>query len=328
MSEAEDSASMNTSSNTFVDIGSAILDEHFPGADLALRRGRHIDRDDTALYQYLVDAQEVLEALYKRFGCELVHRADGYFYLLPTSDQLGKRHLSVSEMIVGQGLALLYLEPRAAESGGVVTWEAVVSHLASVMGTDALVGVFNPKKKRLDERVAQQTVRSRTQDALRKLAAMGFLEALSDGRFRLRASLMRFAEPVRGEGAPEDELRKLVQRGEVVLQPLDGAADDEDDTDEEGAADVAGRDDTGGDASAEDEDGFGSEPESADDEEGASDEDEGDEASEVGVSDEYDGSDESSGIDAGDERQWRDSESPDTVREDVELADREKVTKE
>src|SRR5687767_10921149 len=93
-----------------------VLDEVFPDVDLALRRGRHLDRDDASWYSFLVDAQAQLEAFYRRFGCELVHKSDGYFYLLPTSDKLGRRHLSQAEMLVGQALTLLYLDPHTVQS--------------------------------------------------------------------------------------------------------------------------------------------------------------------------------------------------------------------
>ena len=41
----------------------AIADEHFPEVDLALRRGRHVGRDDGAGYDYLVDAQDAPRAV-------------------------------------------------------------------------------------------------------------------------------------------------------------------------------------------------------------------------------------------------------------------------
>lgn len=210
-----------------LDLGAAILDDHFPEVDLALRRGRHIDRDDGAWYALLTDAQLALETFYRRYGCELVHKSDGYFYLLPTTDQLGKRQLSVPEMLVGQALALLYLDPKTVQSGGVVTRDEVLAHMAAVMGTDGLMQAFNPKKRRLDERVAQETVRQKVADALRKLDLGGFIEVVDSDHVRLRAALMRFAEPVRGSDAPAEALAKLVARGEVMLEPEFGPDEDE-----------------------------------------------------------------------------------------------------
>ncbi|HEX2674567.1 MAG TPA: chromosome partition protein MukE, partial [Polyangiaceae bacterium] len=169
---------MPVTDTRYLALGDVVGDELFPDVDLALRRGRHIDREDNLWYTFLVDAQALLEAFYRRYGCELIHPADGYFYLLPTGDKLGRRHLSVPEMLVGQALTLLYLDPATLQSGGVIKRADALSHLAAVMGSDALTRAFNPKRKRLDERVAQETVRGKFAEALRRLAALGFVDLL------------------------------------------------------------------------------------------------------------------------------------------------------
>jgi len=253
------------------DLGSAVSDESFPEVDLALRRGRHIDRDDTTWYAFLLDAQAVLETFYRRFGCELVHKSDGYFYLLPVTDQLGKRQLSVPEMLVGQALALLYLDPRTVQSGGVVTRDDVLTHLAGVMGTDGLMRAMNPKKRRLDERVAQEAVRARVAEGLRKLSVAGFIELGEGDSVRLRSALMRFAEPVRGSEAPEEALAKLVARGEVMLEPefeTDPDAETPFEAEADASSDDASSDDTGSDDTGSDDTGSddtGSDDASSDD---------------------------------------------------------------
>jgi len=201
----------------YLTLGDVVADELFPDVDLALRRGRHVDREDSLWYTFLVDAQALLEAFYRRFGCELIHPTDGYFYLLPTGDKLGRRHLSVPEMLVGQALTLLYLDPATLQSGGVIKRADALSHLAAVMGSDALTRAFNPKRKRVDERVAQETVRGKFAEALRRLAALGFVDLLDADALRLRPGLLRFAEPVRGRGSPAEALERLVARGELVL---------------------------------------------------------------------------------------------------------------
>lgn len=214
----------------YLALGDVVADELFPDVDLALRRGRHVDREDNLWYTFLIDAQALLEAFYRRFGCELVHPSDGYFYLLPTTDKLGRRHLSVPEMLVGQALTLLYLDPATLQHGGVIKRADALSHLAAVMGSDALTRAFNPKRKRLDERVAQETVRGKFAEALRRLAALGFVDLLESDSLRLRPGLLRFAEPVRGRGSPAEALERLVARGELVLG--DGGRDDFDNDDE------------------------------------------------------------------------------------------------
>lgn len=216
----------------FSSLGDVVLDPSFPDVDLALRRGCHIDRDDAAWYALLVDGQALLEEFYRRFGCELVHKSDGFFYLVPLTDRLPKRQLTLGEMLVGQALALLLLDPCSVESGGVVGRDVVLARLAQVMGTQALVRAFNPKKKRLDERVAQETVRTKVGEAVRRLAALGFVEPLPSNRLRLRSPLMRFAEPVRGSESREKALAALVASGEVAqgftdTQPEDADAEED-----------------------------------------------------------------------------------------------------
>lgn len=218
----------------YLALGDVVADELFPDVDLALRRGRHIDREDPLWYPFLVDAQALLEAFYRRFGCELCHPADGYFYLLPSGDKLGRRHLSVPEMLVGQALTLLYLDPATLQLGGVIKRSDALSHLAAVMGSDALTRAFNPKRKRVDERIAQETVRAKFAEALRRLSTLGFVDLLEADSLRLRPGLLRFAEPVRGRGSPAEALERLVARGEIVLG---AGADEEDAADFDGDGD-------------------------------------------------------------------------------------------
>lgn len=206
-----------------------LMDEDFPELDLALRRGRHIDRDDTTFYALLSDAQALLEPFYQRYGCELIHRTDGYFYLVPTGEKISRKQLSVPDMVIGQALALLYLDPATLDRGGTVTHEELIAQLSAVLGTDALIATFNPgKRKRIDERIAHRNVRRRVGESLRRLTRLGFVDPVEETTVRLRSTLMRFAEPVRGLSEPAEALAKLVQQGEVALAPPDPAALDED----------------------------------------------------------------------------------------------------
>jgi chromosome partition protein MukE len=224
---------------TYTELSQVVEHELFPDVDLALRRGRHIDREDGAWYSFLSDAQALLEQFYRRYGAELVQRTDGFFFLLPTGDKLGRRHLSPSEMLVGQGLTLLYLEPATVEQGGVTTREQLLGQLSASMGDDQLMLAFNAKKKRTDERVAQELVRARVSEAVRRLAGLGFVELLPEDRIRLRASLMRFAEPVRGAGGELEALSRLVASGEVALaeSAREGDGDADAERDDESVAD-------------------------------------------------------------------------------------------
>lgn len=241
----------------YAQLQDVLMDADFPELDLALRRGRHVDRDDVAWYALLGDAQDHLEAFYRRYGCELIHKADGYYYLLPTGDKLSRRQLGTGDMLVGQALALLYLHPSTVERAGLHTMEEVIAQLAAVMGNDALIRAFNPKRRRYDERVAQKNVRSRVGEAIRRLAQLGFAELVEEDQLRLRPALLRFAEPVRGLSEPAEALAQLVARGEVSLAPdaegegeladaaSDGEPDDEADDDEPADDDEASEDSRG-----------------------------------------------------------------------------------
>jgi chromosome partition protein MukE len=201
--------------SSFARLEDVILDEVFPEVDLALRRGRHIVREEPDTYAFLVDAQDHLEPFYRRFGCELIHKSDGYFYLLPSGDKLGRRQLTVAEMVVGQALTLLYLDPETLANGGLVERERLLSHLATLLGTNALVEMLLGKKKH-DERVAAEAVRAKVADAIRKLALLGFCEIVDTGRLRLRSALLRFVDPLRDRADKEEALAALVQRGELA----------------------------------------------------------------------------------------------------------------
>lgn len=211
--------------SAFPTLEAAIADDHFPEVDLMLRRGRHVGRDDGTAYDYLVDAQALLEEFYRRFGCELVQQSDGYFYLLPSGDRLGRRQLSVAEMLVGQTLALAYLDPATLQHGGLVDREVLLQRLSGLLGTEVLVRTLNPRKRKYDERIAAETVRTQVGEALRRLADLGFVDLIDEERLRLRPALMRFAEPVRGLQDPQAALERLVARGEALLG--ESAEDDE-----------------------------------------------------------------------------------------------------
>ena len=219
--------------SAFPTLEAAIGDEHFPEVDLMLRRGRHVGRDDGTAYDYLVDAQALLEEFYRRFGCELLQQSDGYFYLLPSGDRLGRRQLSVAEMLVGQTLALAYLDPATLQHGGLVGREVLLQRLSGLLGTEVLVRTLNPRKRKYDERIAAETVRTQVGEALRRLADLGFVDLIDEERLRLRPALMRFAEPVRGLQDPQAALERLIARGESLLgepSAADESANDEEST--------------------------------------------------------------------------------------------------
>lgn len=218
--------------SAFHQLEEVIQDPLFPEVDLALRAGRHIDRDDGERYAFVLDAQNLLETFYRRYGCELVHASDGFFYLLPTGDQMGRRHLTAGEMLVGQALALVYLDPTTLQAGGVTQQSVVVARLASLVGERDLIQALNPRRRKYDERVAQETVRMEIAKALRGLESLGFIDIGEGEQVRLRTGLFRFAEAVRGLSDPAEALSRLISEGKAAA----GAVSDADENDEEAGA--------------------------------------------------------------------------------------------
>lgn len=225
-------------SERFLSLEDVVRDGNFPEVDLALRKGRHIDREDVDHYAFLDDAQRHLEELYRRYGCELV-RADGYFYLLPAGDRLGRRTMSAGEMLVGQSLALLYLDPSTLKDRGIVARTLVISRLVGLVGETRLIQALNFRYRKSAERVAQEALRREIEKALLSLARMGFVEVLDEESIRIRCAVVRFAEPVRGLDEPGRGLERLIATGRAVESVRDEPVDpvdpvDADDDAEEG----------------------------------------------------------------------------------------------
>jgi len=218
--------------SAFHQLEEVVQDPLFPEVDLALRAGRHIDRDDGERYAFVLDAQSLLETFYRRYGCELVHASDGFFYLLPVGDQMGRRHLTAGEMLVGQTLALVYLEPTTVQAGGITQQSVVVARLASLVGERELIQALNPRRRKYDERIAQETVRMEIAKALRGLESVGFIDLDEGEQVRLRLGLLRFAEAVRGLSDPAEALSRLIAEGKAVAE----AAGDENEGGEEAGA--------------------------------------------------------------------------------------------
>lgn len=215
-------------STRFASLEEVIRDHMFPAVDVALRRGRHIDREDGDWYAFITDAQDHLEQLYRRYGCELVTQSDGYFYLLPTGDQLSRRHLSAGEMLVGQTLALQYLDPSTIQSGGVVTREQLLTRLAGLVGDRELAKALEPRRKRFeDERIVHEIIRKRVAEGTRRLATLGFIEILDEDHLRLRSPLLRFADPVRGLSDINVAMERLIAKGEIVDLAAEGDVETE-----------------------------------------------------------------------------------------------------
>ncbi|MBK1700142.1 chromosome partition protein MukE [Thiococcus pfennigii] len=212
-----------------------ITDPLFPSLDHRLRKGFHVDSDDIAEYGLLERAAEWLETFYAGYECRLVHGPERYWYLLSEGDLLGHRRLSPAEMLVGQVLALMRMDPAWLSETGWIPRVKVLETLENLLGRERLAAVLAPRRSGRDHHVDERKIREAVDKAIKGLEALGFLRLRSEAEELLpRRCLMRFVDPVRDSGDPRAALRQLISAGEVELDdPVGEEGDDEDDGREE-----------------------------------------------------------------------------------------------
>lgn len=220
----------------------AIIDPLFPLLDLRLRAGGHIDSDEIAAYEYLEQAAEWLESFYEGYDCRLVHGTEGFWYLLSEGDLLGHRRLSVAEMLVGQVLALIRMDPAWLSDTGWVPRSKVLEALEHLLGRERLAALLAPRSRVREHHADDRKIRDAVDKALNGLESLGFVQQRRETAELIpRRSLMRFVAPVRDAGDPRAALERLVQQGEIELgddtadgDEADGplVSDDEDDDDQ------------------------------------------------------------------------------------------------
>ncbi len=202
-------------SERYRNLGDVIADERFSGVDLALRRGRHIGLDDVEDFAFLQDTRHLLRDFYDGYGWQLEFADEGLFFLVPLNDSLGRSQLSENAMLVGQACLLLHLDRASTRDAGWVTRAQVLEHLGAVLGEEELGARLTGTKKRRETRRID-LVHQKLGGALRELHRLGFVVVKGE-RVQLRQALVRFADPVRGDGDWRRRLEDLVLRGYVVL---------------------------------------------------------------------------------------------------------------
>lgn len=193
-------------------LAEAVSHPAFAEVDLRLREGGHVDDRDLDAYAFLEDARAVLEGFYDQYGCDLCRSVDGYFYLLPRGSTLGQRTLSAAEMLVGQALCLLRLDPATLRTSGRVKRIRVVEVLDQLVGAERLSKAVNPQRRHRNLSVEDEEVRKAVDGAVRSLARLGFIEVHGD-ELVLRAPLMRFAEVVPEADDQAAGMQRLLSTG-------------------------------------------------------------------------------------------------------------------
>jgi chromosome partition protein MukE len=208
---------------TYQSLEQVIADPLFARADLDLRRGRHISADyDPFLFDFLTTGKPFLDIFYGRYEAVLLAREEGYFYLLPdrlaVPPPLGQRKLTAMEMLVGQALALMRLDPKWLETNLRIPDIAVLQLLEQILGEERLLR-FIPRRRGKDNDQDARKLREAFGAALRSLERQCFIKR--EGRseaavVRPLVSIMRFADPVRSSGDLDVALESLIAEGQIA----------------------------------------------------------------------------------------------------------------
>ena len=201
------------------DLQSVITDSLFPEVDTRLRAGCHIDISDTQQYEFIEEAEELLQQFYKGYGAGLVHGQEGFYYLLPEgSHLLGNRRLSVPEMLVGQTLALIKMDPAYLKTSGRLRVEQILNMMEMTLGQETLASLLTQRKRGKDRETDNRKIRESVEKALRGLDSLGFITIFRDsGEILPRKAIYRFVDPVRKAGDLKSTLIELMKSGSVEI---------------------------------------------------------------------------------------------------------------
>lgn len=189
----------------------------FPEVDLRLREGAHIDDGDLEHFTFLEDARALLEVFYERFGCDLERSVDRYYFLRPRGDRLGRRQLTAAEMLVGQALCLLRMDPGSLHTQFWVDRTRVIELLDQLVGRERLSMALNPRRKSRSRAVEEGKIRGDIDSAIHTLARLGFV-GIDGERLQPRVTVMRFIEPFVEHQRPAAALTQAMSIGLEAMQ--------------------------------------------------------------------------------------------------------------
>ena len=190
-----------------------ITDKLFPKIDVSLRRGYHIDIEDINEFSFIQDTYAFLSAFYRQFNAELVYADEGYYYLIPKDDKfIRSKRIDKITMVIGQILAMMKLEPENLKESGWLPTEKIADKMTMLLNKEQISLLFSRSVNTdLDKNRLLDEIRT----SLRQLKRMGMLVLESNAANRVRpcASIMRFADPVKGLENPLVSQMALIQKG-------------------------------------------------------------------------------------------------------------------
>lgn len=216
-----------TTDSAPLDLTAVVLDPLFPGIDQRLRAGVHFGEDDVRAWSFLQRARPWLERFYAGYGCRLQLTPEGYAYLVSEGDLLGHRRLSRAEMLTGQVLALMAMDPAYLARLGRIPVGEVLARLELLVGAESLAERLVGRQRGANRDLDAARVRDAVLKALNGLQRLGFVEwSAAAGEVFPRRAILRFAEPVRESADVEAGLARLVAGQEAEVEAPDEEEDE------------------------------------------------------------------------------------------------------
>lgn len=185
----------------------------FAEVDTALRRGKHISRNDIGTYEFVTQNFDDFESFYAAYGARLIQHPDGFFFLLARGALIPTRLLPQSAMHLGMFIAFKRRDPDLTRSDGRMSIAGLLQDLETSVPADTLTQVYAPKQKASLE---GERIHAEVMKALKLLAELDFVEIDGD-QLIAHESINRFAELAKHSNAPGEtaKLALEVQRGVV-----------------------------------------------------------------------------------------------------------------
>ena len=160
----------------YQNLGDVISDELFPELDSRLRRGEHIDSRHTKLFNMLNDATLWLGEYYHRYGVDLIHTPEDFYYLKPGNSQkqlIKSRKLDELTMVCGQVLALYHMDPEQLEGSGWISLDAIYERLRLLLDDAYLCKLL--ERRKLDTQADRDKGLETLRKAVRQLARLSMI---------------------------------------------------------------------------------------------------------------------------------------------------------
>lgn len=229
------------SSGMLEEVVAAVTAKIFPKVDVMLKCGTHLSQDGTRdEFNFVATHCNGLQTWYRRYGYTLIFNANRYAYLDPQGGDARFKPLRVYDMIAGQALFILLLDPASLQSDGSFKIADLHNTIQRVLGDDGLEKLLQGKRKLPKERVIAKA-RKEFGKAMWKLKELGFISSAGSSEYiYIHKSIGRFGEVVSIlEKDPQTAIEELVKIGRAMwlLDDPDTMEDEEENgeaaTDEE-----------------------------------------------------------------------------------------------